>query len=80
MAEAHNVNKPMVTLYITIHEALYLKELLQEDLTECGESDEDCKLRIALWTALDSAGIRTPHDATYKQAAQTLLELMETRK
>ena len=80
MAEAHTVNKPMVTLYLTRHEALYLKCLVQEDLTECGESYEDLKLRIAIWTALDAAGIHTPHDANYRQAAQTLLELLETSK
>ena len=80
MAEAHTVNKPMVTLYLTLHEALYLKCLVQNDLTECGESEEDRKFREGIWTALSSAGIHTPLDATYRQAAQTLLELMETRK
>ena len=77
MAEAHTVNKPVATLHLTVHEALYLKGLVQEDLTECGESDEDRKLRIAIWTALDAAGIHTPHDETYRQAAQTLMELIK---
>ena len=80
MAEAHTVNKPMVTLHLTLHEAVYLKCLVQEDLTECGESDEDRKVREEIWGALSAAGIRTPHDANYRQAAQTLRELMETRK
>ena len=80
MAEAYTVNKPMATLHLTVHEALYLKGLLQNDLTECGESDEDRKLRIAIWTALNAAGIHTPHDATYRQVAQNFIELMETNK
>lgn len=80
MAEAHTVNKPMVTLHLTLHEALYLKCLVQNDLTGCGESKEGRKAREGIWTALSSAGIRTPLDAKYRQAAQTLLELMETSK
>ena len=77
MAEAHTVNKPMVTLYLTLHEALYLKCLVQNDLTEFGESEEDRKVREGIWTALSSAGIHTPHDAAYKQAAQNLMELIK---
>ena len=77
MAEAHTVNKPMVTLHLTLHEALYLKCLVQNDLTECGESEEDLKVREGIWTALSSAGIHTPLDATYRQAAQTLKELIK---
>ena len=80
MAEAYTVNKPMVTLHLTLHEALYLKCLVQNDLTECGESKEDRKAREGIWTALSSAGISTPLDAKYRQAAQTLLELKETSK
>ena len=77
MAEAHTVNKPMVTLHLTLHEALYLKCLVQNDLTECGESEGDRKVREGIWTALSSAGIHTPLDATYRQAAQTLKELIK---
>ena len=77
MAEAHTFNKPMVTLHLTLHEALYLKCLVQNDLTECGESEEDRKVREGIWTALSSAGILTPHDATYKQAAQNLRKLIK---
>ena len=80
MAEAYTVNKPMVTLHLTLHEALYLKCLVQNDLTEWGEAKEDRKARKGIWTALSSAGIRTPLDAKYRQAAQTLLELLETSK
>ena len=77
MAEAHTVNKPMVTLHLTLHEALYLKSLVYKALTGSGESDEDRKVREGIWTALSSAGIHTPHDATYRQAAQTLKELIK---
>ena len=80
MAEAHTVNKPLVILPLTLHEASYLKGLLQNDLTECGESEEDRKVREGIWTALNSAGIHTPHDAIYRQVAQNLIELMETNK
>ena len=76
MAEAHTVNKPMVILPLTLHEALYLKCLVQNDLTECGESEEDRKVREGIWIALSSAGIHTPNDATYRQAAQTLRDLI----
>lgn len=77
MAEAHTVNKPMVTLHLTLHEALHLKCLVQNDLTDCGESKEDRKVREGIWTALSSAGIHTHLDATYRQAAQTLKELIK---
>ena len=80
MAEAHTVNKPLVILPLTLREALYLKCLVQKDLTECGESEEDRKVREGIWIALNSAGIHTPHDATYRQVAQTLIELMGTNK
>ena len=77
MAEAHTVNKPMCTLHLTLHEALYLKGLVQNDLTECGESEEDRKVREGIWTALSAAGIHTPNDAAYRQAAQNLMELIK---
>ena len=80
MAEAHTVNKPMVILPLTLHEAVYLKSLVYKALTGSGEADEDRKVREGIWIALSSAGIHTPHDAIYRQVAQNLIELMETNK
>ena len=77
MAEAHTVNKPMVTLYLTMQEAVYLKSLVYKALTGSGESDEDRKVSEEIWTALSSAGIHTPNDATYRQATQNLMELIK---
>ena len=77
MAEAHTVNKPMVILPLTLHEAVYLKSLVYKALTGSGEADEDRKVREEIWTALSSAGIHTPLDAKYRQAAQNLMELIK---
>lgn len=58
MAEVYNVSKPSVALHLSLHEAMYMKGLVQNDLTAGGESNEDSKLRQDIWDALDAAGVQ----------------------